>query len=324
MQAAVLEQLGSAPRFDHFREPALVEGEALVHVSAAAIKPVDRAIAAGAHFGSPRELPVVPGLDGVGLLEDGSRVYFSSFRPPFGAMAERAAATWHVPVPEGLDDTLAAAIVNPAISAWVPLVWRGGLQQGETVLVMGATGSSGRVAVAAARLLGAGRIVAAGRRQDVLSSLGADATVDLTLAEDDLKDAFRQAAGERGYKLIIDYVWGPATEALLAAMSIHGPVSWGSAGDAGARLVSVGEMGGTSIVLPAAALRNARLQILGSGAGNFPPPDRLRAIVSEILAHAETGALAVPVKTFPLSEVAQAWSASSSAAERVVLLPRGA
>src|SRR5258708_26879348 len=202
MQAAVLEELGRVPRFCAFREPIIEPGETLVYVSAAAIKPVDRAIASGMHFASPRRLPVVPGLDGVGRLGDGSRVYFSAFRPPFGAMAQRAAASWYVGVPDGLDDPLAAAVVNPALGAWLPLVWRGALRAGETVLVMGATGSSGRMAVAAARLLGAGRIVAAGRRQDALANLQADATIDLRLQEDDLKEAIRAAAGSSRHDLV--------------------------------------------------------------------------------------------------------------------------
>jgi NADPH:quinone reductase-like Zn-dependent oxidoreductase len=323
MQAAVLEELGSVPRFGSFREPTVEPGETLVHVSAAAIKPVDRAIASGAHFASPRQLPVVPGLDGVGRLGDGSRVYFSAFRPPFGAMAQRAAASWYVGVPEGLDDALAAAIVNPGLAAWLPLVWRGALRAGETVLVMGATGSAGRIAVAAARLLGAGRMVAAGRRQDVLASLQADATIDLKLQGDDLKEAIRTAAGDSGYELVIDYVWGPATEALIAALCSDVQARR-KAGDAGVRIVNVGEMGGRSISLPAAALRNAPLQILGSGPSNFPPQDRMRAIIAEILSHAAEGALALPIRTVPLSAVSEAWGAASAAQERLVLVPSAA
>jgi len=324
MQAAVLEELGSVPRFGSFREPTVEPGETLIHVSAAAIKPIDRAIVSGAHSASPRQLPIVPGLDGVGRLGDGSRVYFSAFRPPFGAMAQRAAASWYVGVPERLDDALAAAIVNPALGAWLPLVWRGALRAGETVLVMGATGSAGSLAVAAARLLGAGRIVAAGRRQDVLASLPVDATIDLKLQGDDLKEAIRAAAGDSGYDLVIDYVWGPATGSLVAALCSHGVQARRKTADAGIRIVNVGEMGGQSVTLPAAALRSAPLQILGSGPSNFPPQDRMRAIVAEILSHAAEGALALPFRTVPLSAVSEAWGAASTAQERLVLVPSAA
>ncbi len=317
MKAAILDELGAIPRFGDFAEPDLKEGETLVRMSAAAIKPLDRAVASGTHYSSPKALPVVCGMDGVGTLADGSRAYFAAFRRPFGAMAEQVPATWTVPVPDSLSDALAAAVVNPALAAWLPLVWRGRMEPGETVLVMGATGAAGGFAVRAARLLGAGRIIAAGRRQEVLAELDADATIDLRLPEHELVAAFA-AEASKGIGVILDYVWGRPVELLidsllksdLSAVSSQRPI----------RLVSIGEMAGRSIALPSAALRASRLEIVGSGTANFPARERMREIVGDILAHAAGGQLDLEIETFALADVALAWAAAETGAVRPVLL----
>lgn len=221
MQAAIVTALGQAPVFGTFEEPQAQANEVPIDVLAAGIKQLDRATVAGTHYSSPKQLPIVPGTDGVGRTADGQRVYFASFRRPYGAMAERSVASWTVPVPETVDDATAAALINPAFAAWLPLRWRADLQPGETVLIIGATGTSGKLAVAAARQAGAGRIVAAGRRLSVLEALGVDATVDLSLQGEALAQAFAAAAGPGGYQVIVDYIWGPATEALLATLNNH-------------------------------------------------------------------------------------------------------
>ena len=220
MQAAIVKRWGK-PRFSApLRSPAQAN-EVPIEVLAAGIKQLDRATVAGTHYSSPKQLPIVPGTDGVGRTADGQRVYFASFRRPYGAMAERSVASWTVPVPEAVDDATAAALINPAFAARLPLRWRADLQPGETVLIIGATGTSGKLAVAAARQAGAGRIVAAGRRLSVLEALGVDATVDLSLQGEALTQAFAAAAGPGGYQVIVDYIWGPATEALLATLNNH-------------------------------------------------------------------------------------------------------
>ena len=170
MKAALLLELGSIPQFGRFAEPPSTNVGSLVEVELAAIKQLDRAIVAGTHYASPCSLPIVPGTDGVGRV-DGRLVYFSTAAGPFGSMAERSLASWTVPLPSGLAPGVAAAIVNPALGAWLPLVWRGRMAAGESVMILGATGATGRLAVAVARLLGAGRVIAAGRRRDVLAAL---------------------------------------------------------------------------------------------------------------------------------------------------------
>ena len=147
MYAAVLHTIGTAPRYEEFPEPAVSDedDEAIVHVHAASLKPVDKQLASGSHYASRRELPCVCGSDGVGHLDDGQRVFFGGPRPPYGAMAQRTvvARALTFPVPESLDDESAAALPNPGVSAWLSLDYRAKLVRGENVLILGATGVTG-------------------------------------------------------------------------------------------------------------------------------------------------------------------------------------
>ena len=149
MRAAVLQALGKLPRVEEFPEPTPGEDEVLIDVSAAALKSVDKQLASGTHFASPRELPIVCGTDGLGRLKDGTRVFFGGPRRPYGAMAERTVVrrVQCFPVPNALDDDTAAAIPNPGVSAWLSLKHSAKLATGETVLILGATGVTGKLAV---------------------------------------------------------------------------------------------------------------------------------------------------------------------------------
>lgn len=208
MKAAVLYGYG-APRLGEFADPIAGEGTVVVDVAASAISRFDINFASGRHYLKPVTLPAVAGHDGVGRLGDGRRVYFEVPIPPFGAMAQRTLVSDQhlVAVPEGVDDAAAAALGNTGLAAWLPLTWRACVAPGETVLVLGATGIVGRLAVQVARLLGAGRVVAAGRDAGALQQvqeLGADAVVRLD-ASDDLLAAFRTAA-QADIDVIIDYI----------------------------------------------------------------------------------------------------------------------
>ena len=224
MHAAVLHKLGTAPRYEPFPEPVAGDGEVIVHVHAASLKPIDKQLASGSHYASSRELPLICGSDGVGHRSDGQRVFFGGPRPPYGAMTQRTVVprAFTFPVPEKVTDETAAALPNPAVSAWLSLAYRAKLAPGENVLILGATGVTGRLAVKIAKLLGAGRVVAAGRNQQVLSTLhrqGADATIGLDLPTPELHDAFVREAGQTGFQVVLDYVWGRPAEAFLTAMT---------------------------------------------------------------------------------------------------------
>jgi len=319
MRAAVLHALGEPPRVEEFPEPTPGEGEVLIHVCAAALKPVDKQLAGGKHYASPREFPVVCGVDGVGWLEDGTRMFFGGPRRPYGAMAERTVVRRLLcfSVPEDVDDDTAAAIPNPGVSAWLSLKHIAKLASGETVLVLGATGVTGKLAVQIAKILGAGRIVAAGRNEQVLSTLhklGADVTIRLDKPDQELIEAFRREAREKGFDVIIDYLWGPPTEALLTAITGAGFVAARSE----TRLVEVGESAGPTITLPAAVLRSTALTILGTA--GIPPWDVLTEAFQQVMNHAASGKLRIETERVPLAEIEDTWERNVQA-RRLVVIP---
>src|SRR5262245_52766681 len=217
MKAAVLHAFGKPPRFEEFPDPEASQGEVIVHVKAASLKNIDRMMANGSHYDSYTELPVVCGIDGVGVLNDGTRVFCGGSRRPYGMFAERSVVprTWCVLIPDGVDDVTAAALPNPALSSWLPLVWRAHLKHGETVLILGATGVAGKLALQIAKHLGAGRVVAAGRNEHVLETLpdlGADASIALDQPDQELTAAFIREASHKRFDIILDYLWGHPTE----------------------------------------------------------------------------------------------------------------
>jgi NADPH2:quinone reductase len=319
MDAAVLHQFGKPPRREQFHEPVAGDGEVIVHVDAAALKPIDKQLANGSHYASPRDLPVVCGTDGVGHLSDGQRVFFGGTRAPFGAMAQRTVArqAFCFPVPANVDDETAAVLPNPGVSAWLSLAFRAKLAPGEHVLILGATGVTGKLAVKIAKLLGAGRVVAAGRNREALGTLhelGADATIQLDGSEGDLGEAFAREAGRSGFQVIIDYVWGPPVEALLAAIARKEFAVISSE----TRLVQVGESAGSTISLPAAVLRSTALTILGTA--GIPDRNILVDALQRVMTYAATGDLVVDTVRVPLADVESAWQREQGG-RRVVIVP---
>ncbi len=319
MKAAVLHALGKAPRCEEFAEPAAGKDEAVVRVRAASLKAIDKQLASGSHYASPRELPGVCGTDGVGELEDGTRVFFGGPRRPYGAMAERTVAprAFCFPVPPGIDDDTAAALPNPGVSAWLSLTHRAKLAAGETALILGATGVTGQLAVQMAKLLGAKRVIGAGRNQRVLSrlrELGADATIQLDQAGDSLKEAFAREAGDAGFDVVIDYVWGRPTETLLAAIT----KSEFAVVTKETRLVQVGESAGPTIALPAAVLRSTALTILGTA--GIPPREVLVDAMQQVMARAARGELRIETERVPLVDIERAWQRQESG-RRIVVVP---
>jgi len=322
MNAAVLHAFNESPRFERFSEPIAAENEVIVHVRAAALKPVDKQMANGSHYAAFRELPVVCGTDGVGCLDDGTRVFFARPRLPYGSMAQRTivSPSHSFPIPDNIDDDIAAAIVNPGLSAWGALAWRAQLTAGETVLILGATGVTGKLAVQTAKLLGAGRVIAAGRNEKVLSTLhelGADSTIRLDKTGQDLTEAFAREAGDAGFDVIIDYLWGPPTETLLAAIArrdLNPALSR-------VRLIEVGESAGPTISLDAAALRSSKLEILGAGSGNASAsPEVWLEAIRQLLSNVAGGKLRIDTERVPLSEVEDAWQRDQQG-WRTVIIP---
>ena len=304
MKAAVVARAGSLPVYGDFNEPNPSIGENSIAVTAAALSPVVKGRVSGAHYSSLGDFPFVAGIDGVGRLDDGRRVYFILPRAPYGSMAEWAAvpALQCVPLPDGLDDVTAAAIANPGLSSWAALKERARLAPAETVLVNGATGTSGRLAVQIAKHLGAKKIIATGRNAAALQSLkalGADETILLVENADALDGAFKEHFAA-GVDVVLDYLWGKSAERLLIAGA--------KAGKAGVpvRFIQIGNASGANITLPAAALRSAPIELMGSGLGSVPL-NRIVGAVEELLRAAVNGGFEIATKTVPLSEVEKAW-----------------
>ena len=305
MKAAIVRTIGGSPAYGDFDEPAAAAGEVRVNVTASALSNLTRSRASGTHYSSAGTLPLIPGVDGVGRLDDGRRVYFVLPRSPCGGMAERTvvAADRCLPVPDALDDVTAAAIPNPGMSAWAALTERAKLVAGETVLVNGATGAAGRLAVQIAKHLGARRVIATGRNTAALAevdALGADATIALTEDLTAAQTAFEgQFAG--GVDVVLDYLWGPTAERLLIAAAMAGedrrPM----------RFVHIGAMSGPEITLPGAVLRASAIQLMGSGLGSVPM-DRLLSVIGNLLAATVPAGLRIATRSVPLSAVEQSWA----------------
>jgi NADPH:quinone reductase-like Zn-dependent oxidoreductase len=313
VKAAVLHEHGATPRFGDFDDPVAGPGHAVLDVRAAAIHHLDLHKASGTFYMGPPPLPSVVGTDGVGVLADGRRVYFDVCVPPYGSMAERVLASEGAlfDIDEGIADDVAAALGNTGIGAWLAVSWRARLRPGETVLVLGAAGAVGSLALQAAKLLGAGRVVAAGLAEERLTGMldrGADAIVELDRV-DDLPGALREAAGG-GVDVTIDTLWGEPAVAAMAAAN-----RW-------ARHVQVGQMAGHEIPLAAPALRSVSLDVLGFSIAH-PPEDIRREGFLTLTRHVANGDIALDVETFPLAEVETAWDRQRRAAggPKLVLLP---
>lgn len=295
MRAAVLNEYG-APQAGEFRDPAPASGQALVEVLAAGVNPVDIAISAGRFYGGKPELPSVVGREGVGLL-DGRRVYFDAPIAPFGSIAERAPIDpgSTCPLPDAVEDGLAIALGISGLAAWLALTWRANLKQGEHVLVLGATGLVGQIALQAARLLGAARVVAAARGSDALErsrALGADACVALDSAEDVAPQL--SEAGEGRIDVVIDPLFGEPFAAALRAASF------------GARLVQLGSAAGAQATIDSAAIRGKLLTITGHT--NFAAPLQIKQdAYRRMLEAAVGGHIDVEVVALPLERVQEAW-----------------
>jgi NADPH:quinone reductase-like Zn-dependent oxidoreductase len=313
MKAAVVKAPQSSPAYGDFAEPVARDGFTIVHVKASSLSQLTKSRASGSHYSSDGAFPAVAGTDGVGLIEDGKRFYFALPEAPFGALAERAlVSTQHcIPVPDDLDDITAAAIANPGMSAWATLTERAHLQPGGTVLVNGATGTAGRIAVQLAKHLGARKVIATGRNEaelEEMKALGANVVIPFSLGElhpsggKRYEEALIEEVG-KGIDIVVDYLWGKSARALVAA------IAKGVVDATPVRFVHVGGASGEdSIDLPGAGLRSSPIVLMGSGAKSVPLPALLNAVKSTFDA-VGPAKLRIATKAVPLSEVESNWNA---------------
>ena len=311
MRAAVLHAYGAVPEVGEFRDPVAGDGDELLEVAAAGMNPIDVRVATGQFPLERHEPPYVAGKEGVGRRADGSLVYFDRCRDPFGAFAERTLirAGDGYPVPDGLDPALAVCFGVSGLAAWVGLEWRGQLAAGETVLILGASGVVGQIAVQAAKLLGAGRVVAAARDATGLeraSALGADAVVPLpsngaggdparrAALRTDLSATLRDAAGGDGYDLVLDPLWGEPARAAIAAVRPFG------------RVVNMGQSADAEVTLGSAAIRSTPIDLLGY-TNYTAPADVLAAAYARMAGHGAAGELRVEIERLGLDDVPDVW-----------------
>lgn len=303
MRAAIINAPGTDPVFGTFRDPVAADGLEVVRVQAAAITHLTKGRASGSHYSSDNAFPAVPGTDGVGILPDGRRVYFALPEAPFGALAELSLVDPRhtVAVPDALDTITAAALANPGMSAWAALVERAKFVPGETVLINGATGSAGTIAVQLAKHLGAKKILVAGRnleKLEALKPLGADSFLDTT--DTNFERILTQQFAE-GIDVVLDYLWG------ATALSIFAAIAKGAEDTRPVRFIQIGAAAGDSnLSLPAQALRSSSVVLMGSGLKSVPLPALLNGIGEVFKAAAS---LQIDTATLPLEEIAQAWKA---------------
>ncbi|GIG83950.1 quinone oxidoreductase family protein [Planotetraspora kaengkrachanensis] len=326
MRAAIVHACGEAPRRGERDRPERREGRTVVSVLAAPITPLDLLCASGSsYFGVPA-LPYVPGVQGVGhLTEDtgwgpaGTRVWFptsAGMRPGDGSLAQYCSVPEDdlVPLPDGVGETQAAALGLSAVAAWMALTWRAAVRPGEQVLVLGAGGVVGQVAVQAARLLGARRVVAACRSdaaREAARAAGADAVVPIEAGDDAATLAGRMAAVcDGGVDVVIDPLFGVPAEAAVRVLA------------QGGRLVNLGGSAADSATLDSSTLRSRSAAVLGY-TNNDLTKDQRRAAFSQVMEHAVEGGLKVAFDMAPLDRVSAAWSsqAAGTAIRRIVVTP---
>jgi NADPH:quinone reductase-like Zn-dependent oxidoreductase len=318
MKAAIVVQAGKPPIYGDFREPAPANGEVRVTVNAAALSNVVKSRASGKHYSTSGEIPFVAGIDGVGHLNDGRRVYFALPKAPFGSMAEKTVVrpSQCVFLPDDLDTITAAAIANPGMSAWAALKERARLMAGETVLVNGATGTAGRLAVQISKYMGAKKVVATGRNAEALKTLlvlGADVTIPLGDGGDLFEDALKEQFGG-GIDVVLDYLWGPSAERILSAGAKAGKDA------VPLRFVHIGSVSAQDITLPSAALRSSAITLMGSGMGSISLVNMVKSI-DELIQAAVPGGFEIATQTFPLSEVEHVWAPAERTPRAVFQMP---
>jgi NADPH:quinone reductase-like Zn-dependent oxidoreductase len=319
MNAAVVTSFDQPPHYLPFEAPhPSTPEEILVDVLAVGLHPRVRSGAAGAHYTSTGALPMIPGIDGVGRRRDGTRVYFVAGDDDLGTMAEAAVVDPRraIELPGDVDAATVAATMNPAMSAWVALRRRVAMAPGQSVLVLGATGNAGTMAVRIARQLGAGRVVGAGRdpqRLQALIAQGADEVVALTEDTDATGRTLATAAAD--VDIVLDYLWGPPAQQAIMAL-LMGRTDRSRALD----WVQIGAVAGPTLELPSVALRSANLRLQGNGQGAVSTAAYLAELPS-LIERIRDGTLALTAAARRLSDVETVWATMDPPGRRTVLVP---
>jgi len=321
VKAAVVKAPNVAPEYGDFAEPIVDEGHEVVELVAAGIHNVVRSLAAGRHYGSAGDWPQIPGVDAVARTPAGELIYTGFIQPPYGTLAERMAAPISVrfPLPSGADPVHVAGGLNPGLASWLLLNERASeIVELGTVLILGVTGMAGSLAVQHARILGATQVVGLGRSPERLrhaTKLGAK-TVALTGERDADAAALADALDGAAPSIVLDFLWAAAAETAFAALGRRGFEE----DTANIAYVQIGAMAGPEAAVPAALLRSRHIRISGSGAGSASIADIMAQIPVYMQLIADRK-VEVPTQTYPLSSIAEAWTAPASDTRRTVIVP---
>jgi NADPH:quinone reductase-like Zn-dependent oxidoreductase len=317
MKAAIITRFGDVPQYGDFPDPSPVDGEVLIDIKASVLENFDKGTASGKHYSSKSlypQFPAIVGSDGIGVTTEGKTVAFGRIRAPYGAFAERTVAGYTVPVPDGIDAARASAIPSSVLTSLLPLKYSAKLQPGETVLVSGATGVSGRIAIQIAKMLGAGKVIATGRNERslaLLPRLGADVVVDLKQGDEAVASALR---GEGGIDVVLDFIWGHPAEVLIDTFI---PTEVGFA-KRRVRYMQIGQKAGSHISLPASALRTSGLELMGIGKIPFEVvQEEMKQVwnwIAEEKVHME-------IEKVALADIATAWQRDDLEGKRLVIIP---
>jgi len=324
MKAAVVFKKGEMPRYiDNFPEPVVAgDNEILISVKASALKNLDKSRASGAHYSAENDdlsQAKVVGGDGVGLLKDGRRVFALGIS---GMLAERALVDKSrlVEIPDEINDATAASLPNAVGGSAMALLYRAKLRPGETVLINGATGFTGKIAVQIAKLYGAGRIIVTGRNEQTLKALlalGADEMITLGQDDETLLSTINRLHTQTPVDVVIDYLWGRSAATILQGLKGKGAFTHRT------RFVSVGSVSGDKIELSSEILRSADLQLSGSGLGSWTREEMghlFSTILPEMFRQVIAGKLQVDTVSVPLRDIEQIWDMNVPDGKRLVVI----
>lgn len=320
MKAAVINRFGEVPQYLDFPAPVAGKDEALISVKASVLENFDRGAASGKHYSSRHlfpQFPAIVGTNGVGVTPEGRLVGFRDIRPPYGAFAEQTLAKQVFPIPEDIDPVKASAIPSAALTSLLPLKYSAKLQPGDTVLINGATGVSGRIAVQIAKALRAGKVVATGRNPHslkIVQELGADELISLEQTDEALTQSFISAGGSTGFDVVVDFLWGHPAEVLIHTFT---PSVAGFARQS-TRYIQIGMKAGSHISLHASALRTSGLQLMGIGKIS---DERLTRELDQVWSWIREDRLYMEIKQVPLQEISTAWQREDLAGKRLVIIP---
>lgn len=311
MKAAIINGKGQSPIYGEIEAPKASKDMIVLDVKASALSHLSKVRSQGNHYSSDTIYPKIAGAEGVGVAANGQRFYFFLPEVPYGALAEQSLVRKDhiVAVPDDLDDVTAAAIANPGMSSWAALMERANFQQNETVLINGATGTSGQLAIQIAKYLGAKKVIATGRNEQELQklqSLGADVVIPLKLdgsdnlgGEEFLKSLKNQFV--EGIDIVIDYLWGESAKIIMLA--IEKSVSDGHS----VRFVNCGASSRQeNIDMPSSILRSSAIELMGSGLGSVPM-SKLLDTIGKVFEIAKTANLQINTNTVPLASIESIW-----------------